>query len=50
MNIEDLIPILHQSPTTVLAIMVWLQVREITAKMDTMVEKLARIDARQSEA
>ena len=50
MNLEDLIPLLHQSPTTVLAVMVWLQVREITGKLDTMVEKLARIDARQMES
>lgn len=49
MSFEDVIPLLHQSPTTVLAIMVWLQVREITSKLDAMVEKLARIDARQSE-
>jgi len=44
MTIEDLIPLLHQSPTTALAIMVWLQVRDISGKLDTMVEKLARLD------
>ena len=50
MGIDELMPLLHQSPTTVLAIMVWRQVREITSKLDTMVEKLARIDARQLES
>ena len=44
MTIEDLIPLLHQSPTPALAIMVWLQVRDISGKLDTMVEKLARLD------
>ena len=44
MTIEDLIPLLHQSPTTALAIMVWLQGRDISGKLDIMVEKLARLD------
>ena len=48
MTIEDLIPLLHQSPTTALAIMVWLQVRDISAKLDKMVEKLATLEARTS--
>ena len=46
MTIEDLIPLLHQSPTTVLAIMVWLQVKEITSKLDVMCEKLTRLDVK----
>ena len=45
MTINDLLPLLHQSPTTVLAIMVWLEVRKIDAKMESMVERLAEIKA-----
>ena len=48
MTIEDLIPLLHQSPPTALAIMVWLQVRDISGKLDKMVEKLATLEARTS--
>ena len=50
MTIEDLLPIIHQSPTTALAIMVWLQVRDIGAKLDLMVEKLAKLEARSADA
>lgn len=50
MTIEDLIPLLHQSPTTALAIMVWLQVRDISGKLDTMVQKLAKLEARSADA
>ena len=46
MSIEDLIPLLHQSPTTALAIMVWLQVRDISSKLDVMCEKLTRLDVK----